>query len=240
MKQRAHIQSGFTLIELAIVLFILGLLLGAILPPLAAQIDQKTREKTQAQLDEINEVLLGFMLNSNNVLSKNRLPCPDCTDTSGNCSGMTDNDGIEDILAGDNCATEVGNLPWVTLGVKGTDDWGQRFIYRVTNDFSDLDDGTGCTPNTLNVSFALCSDGDIDINDDAGNAVAQNVPALVLSRGKNYLEAGSAFEQENTDADNIFVYMDFSSDAVNGYDDLMIWISPHILRTKMLNAGILP
>ena len=50
---RFNIQEGFTLIELAIVLFILGLLLGTILPPLAAQFEQKRREETQAQLDEI-------------------------------------------------------------------------------------------------------------------------------------------------------------------------------------------
>ena len=153
---------------------------------------------------------------------------------------MMPNDGIEDILAGDNCASEVGNLPWVTLGVKGTDAWGQRFILRVTNNFSDLDDGTGCTPNTLNVSFAFCSDGDIDVNDEGGNAVAQDVPALVFSRGKNYADVGSAFEQENTNGDNIFNYMEYRGDEANGYDDMMIWISPHILRTKMLNAGILP
>ena len=237
------LQNGFSLIELAIVLFILSLLLGSLLAPLSVQIEQERREGTQTQLDEIKEVLFGYTLNQNNALLKFRLPCPDCTDTSGGCAGMTANDGVEDIVA-NTCATEIGNLPWVTLGVKESDAWGQRFIYRVTDDFADVTDGAiippACTNSTLNVSFALCSNGDIDINDNAGNAVAQDVPALVFSRGKNYSEAGSAFEQENTDGDKDFIHTDFSGDDVNGYDDLMIWISPHILRTKLLNAGILP
>ena len=244
MARHYYNQAGFSLIELAIVLFILSLLLGSLLPPLSAQIEQKRREETQAQLDEIKEVLFGFTFNQNNALGKYRLPCPDCTDNTGNCSGMTANDGEEDIVSATTCATEIGNLPWVTLGVKQTDAWGQGFLYRVTDDFADVTDGAAipgsCTSSTLNVSFALCSDGDIDINDENGNPVAEDVPALVFSRGKNYAETGSAFEQENTDNDNVFVYMDYSDDSTNGYDDLMIWISPHILRTKMLNAGILP
>ena len=241
---RIKVQSGFSLIELAIVLFILSLLLGSLLPPLSAQIEQKRREETQAQLEEIKEVLFGFTFNKNNTLGKYRLPCPDCSDNTGNCTGMTANDGQEDILSATTCATEIGNLPWVTLGVRENDAWGQRFNYRVTDDFADVTDGASipvsCTSTTLNVSFALCSDGDIDINDNTGAAVAQDVPALVFSRGENYAETGSAFEQENTDGDKDFIYMDYSDDNTNGYDDLLIWISPHILRTKMLNAGILP
>lgn len=238
MIRNTRIQSGFSLIELAIVLFILSLLLGSLLPPLSAQIEQKRREETQAQLEDIKEVLFGF------ALKQSRLPCPDCSDnTSAGCSALSASeigDGKEDIISGDDCANESGNLPWASLGVRESDAWGQHFIYRVTNNFADSDDETSCTYNTLNVSFSLCSDGDILINDENGNTVAQYVPALVFSRGQNYADTGSTFEQENTDEDNTFIYMDYSNDNTNGYDDLMIWISPYLLRTKMLNAGILP
>ena len=250
-------QSGFSLIELAIVLFILSLLLVSLLPPLSAQFEQKEREQTQAQLEEIKEILYGFTFNQNSTISKNRLPCPDCRDNSVNCVAMTPNDGTEDILAGNTCASEVGNLPWKTLGVKENDAWGQRFTYRVTDDFADLADGAAipgaCTSTTLNVSFALCSDGDIQVYSSnvatagATGNVAQDIPVIVISHGKNWANTPTAEEEENyddstvgTDAQKKFVYRDFSADATVGYDDLMIWISPHILRTKMLNAGILP
>ena len=243
IKQKCN--CGFTLVELAMVLFIVTLLLGAILPPLATQIQQKQIEQTQAQLDEAKEVLFGYMFNQNNVLFTYRLPCPDCRDNTGNCAAMTANDGVEDILGGASCATAEGNLPWTTLGIRENDAWGQRFTYRVTSVFADVTDGANspgsCTDITLNVSFALCSDGDMTILDGAmGTNIATGIPAIVVSHGKNWADTPSTDETENLNNDANFVYRDFSSDSAKGFDDLIIWISPHILRTKMLNAGILP
>lgn len=248
--RRTAFQTGFSLIELAIVLFILSLILGGLLVPLTVQIEQKERELTQAQLEEIRDVLYGFIMVSNG--GRNRFPCPDCrTAGEGTCLAADVGDGQEDRNAGANniCKSEIGNLPWATLGIKGTDAWDQPFTYRVRSEFADDIDGTGdCTPNTVNVSFALCSIGDIDILDsNGGTAVAQDVPAIVISHGKNYSVAPTAHEEENYDDSTVggdtletFVDKDFSDDAVAGFDDLVIWISPHILRTKMLNAGILP
>jgi len=237
-------DEGFTLLELAVVLLITGLLLGGLLVPLSTQLEQGQRARTQAQLDEIREVLYGF------VVKNHRLPCPDCgNDAPGNCADVYATspahlgDGAEDIIAGDNCAHESGNLPWATLGVAGADAWGRHFTYRVSNHFADaVAGGAGCTPDTLNVSFGLCTDGDIDVIAAAGTSdyVAQFVPALVLSHGGNGMVTSSAHELENSDGDAVFVYRDFSGDATSGYDDMLVWISPHILRLKMLDAGILP
>ena len=259
MNTKRHIQ-GFTLIELAMVLLILGLLMSSFLTPLAARVEQQERNNTQIQLDEIEAILYGY------VLQNAYLPCPDCSDTTTeNCVTVNTNDpndindGVEDILANTTCATEVGNLPWVTLGVKSTDEWNNVFTYRVDDMFADRNiaatDGTPYSVGppvvqancqnisaTLNVSFSLCSDGEIIVLNSAGGTnLATNIPAIVVSHGKNFsLGAPTANETENLNNDTTFVDTNFSNNAITGVDDLVIWISPHILRTMSVKAGILP
>jgi len=238
------INNGFTLIELAMVLLILGLLMSSFLAPLAARVEQQERNNTQIQLDEIEEILYGH------VLQNAYLPCPDCTSTAGGCAAATANDGVEDtVVAGGGltCATEVGNLPWVTLGVKSTDEWNNIFTYRVDDTFADRNnattDGTGCAASaTLNVSFSLCSDGEIIVLNSAGGTnLATNIPAIVVSHGKNFsLGAPTANETENLNNDTTFVDTNFSNNAITGFDDMVIWISPYVLRTMSVKAGILP
>ena len=122
-------NSGFTLIELAVVIFIVGLLLAGILTPMATSIESERRE-TQAELyDDIEEALIGF------AIVNGRLPCPDCplgaAAAACTAGGNVINDGIEDqngTGTGNGCAVGVttnveGNLPWVTLGLAGTDPW---------------------------------------------------------------------------------------------------------------------
>lgn len=251
-------NTGFTLIELAMVLFILGLLLSSFLAPLAARVEQEERKNTQIQLNEIEEVIYGY------VLQNNHFPCPDCSNNTGGCAAATANDGAEDTVDGPGdsliCASEVGNLPWATLGVKSADEWDNGFTYRVDSDFSDRNDlsitpndqtadGTGCetASSTLNVSFSLCSDGDIDVwnmedtTDPDYESVAADIPAIVVSHGKNWRDGSpSNDEAENTDGDDNFVDKDYSQTSGSEFDDMLIWISPYILRTMAVKSGILP
>lgn len=236
-----HIRnSGFTLIELTMVLFILGLLLSSFLAPLAARVEQEERNNTQIQLDEIEEILYGH------VLRNNYLPCPDCSDNTGGCAAATADDGQEDRTVGI-CDTVEGNIPWADLGIKGTDEWNNIFTYRVDSEYADTTDGTplqaDCTglSVTLDVSFSLCSDGDITVLDSSGGGnVATLIPAIVVSEGKNWAVSTSADEAENTNGDATFVDKDYSATSGAEFDDMVIWISPHILRTMAVKSGILP
>lgn len=178
-------QSGFSLMELAVVLVIVALLLGGLLVPLGAQRDVEFMRATEKSLADIREALIGF------AAINGRLPCPaQATIASGAA-----NAGIEATIVSGGitycaCAaaastgvaawttacvapvaqasgdTVGGVLPWATLGLLETDAWGNRYTYRVSNFFArginpaETLFGTGCTPTTITVAsaaFALCS-----------------------------------------------------------------------------------
>jgi len=216
------VQSGFSLIEMAIVLVVVGLLLGGSLIPLSIQMEKKDRDATQKQLVNMREALIGF------ALTNGRLPCPD-----------TDGDGLMDGVA--TCVDIEGGFPWVDLGLGKQDAWGQPFTYRVTSNFADSADGTSCSASTPGVSFSLCSTGDITVFDGAaGNFVAINLPAIVLSQGKNWALSTSSHEAENTDGDTDFVARGYSNNTSSTFDDLLIWVPPNVLKSNMVSAGLLP
>jgi type II secretory pathway pseudopilin PulG len=257
--------AGFTLIELAVVLFLVSLVLGGVMTPLATRLEQEGRNNSEEKLKEIKANLIGY------ALINGHLPCPDCPGDvfDANCGAGTavSNDGIEDGVdttptpisprdtAADNfnvCAVDVGNVPWVTLGLTEFDVWGNRFVYSVDQTFADNTDGQtgdGCTATT-GISFTLCSDGNIDIFEEAAgtNAVAQNVPAIVYSRGANGEVYGgtdvptSADELENwwTDVDTNFVSTNYNQTTANEFDDMVIWLTTTSLIYKMVNAERLP
>ena len=89
-------NKGFTLIELAVVLFIVSLLLGGLLAPLSAQIQARRISDTNKSLHEIKEHLLGFA-----IIHNARLPCP-ATETDP----FNINYGLE------NCSVTEGFLPY--------------------------------------------------------------------------------------------------------------------------------
>ena len=215
-------QRGFSLIEMAIVLLVVGLLVGGSLIPLSVQIEKQDRDATQRQLDDIRVALIGF------VLSNGRLPCPD-----------VDNDGLGDGVA--SCTAVEGLFPWVDMGLGQQDAWGQPFTYRITNSFADASDGTGCTAPTVGVSLSLCSLGDITVFDSVGgNFVALALPAIVLSQGKNWAVTVSGDELENTDNDAVFVRRGYSNNSASTFDDLMIWVPTNVLKSNLVSAQLLP
>lgn len=236
--------TGFTLIEMAMVLLIVGLLLGGLLVPLTAQMEQRNISDTQKALSEIKEAITGY------ALANGQLPCPavPTTPTGQASAGIARTPPCTG-------ANSTGVLPWATLGVSETDAWGRRYTYRVTDYFADsIASATyGCVPSTPPSlsSFALCSSGTLNVLSAAsgGVTIAGNVPAIIISHGKNgagaytpqgtQLAVGSnADEQENSDGNADTNYVNHTPTST--FDDWVVWISPNILLNRMVAAGKLP
>lgn len=212
--------SGFTLVEMAVVLVILGFLLGGLLVPLSSQIEQKNYSVTQRDLADIKEAIIGYALSHPALDGNPYLPCPD----------SVGDDGIED-RAGTTCASPEGNLPWSDLGLPAQDGWGNRYRYRVTHlQFAD---------NSL--GFTLASNGNITIRDAAaGNIVANAIPVVIFSRGKNGAGAGADEAENSNIANTLIVSHEPSATAGNEFDDLVVWVPTGILFNRMVTAGLLP
>ena len=104
-------------------------------------------------------------------------------------------------------------------------------------------DGTtsACGAVTPGVSFELCAAGSVIVLDAAGgNTVAADAIVAIVSEAKNYGASASADEAENRDNDTVLVSHGYVSAAGSQYDDIVSWISPNILRAKMVSAGRLP
>lgn len=241
-------QYGFTLIELAIVLMIVGVLAGGIISTLGARIENSKRLETKKDLEVIKQALLGY------AYTNKYLPCPDApADTDSD--GDSDGDGISE--AGTNCPnttfiTTPGSLPWVTLGLGSADAWGNRYHYWVDYDFSGTD-GTFDLASDANGTVATRT-----IDGTSTTPLTSDAVAVIFSRGKNGYGAvgadyrfkaavpgtGHSDEADNDDGDSGFITRAPTPEGANtgggAFDDIVIWISEYELKAKMVEAGALP
>ena len=230
-------QCGFTLVELTIVLIIIGLLTSSLMPPLSAQIDQRSNNETRQQLNEMREALIGF------AVTNGRLPRP----------ATSLNNGLENPTACGSEADCTGFIPWNTLGIKKTDAWNKMIRYSVTREYA-------------NAAFTMTTLGSkkIQTRDSAGStsylvgaagscASSPCTPAVLFSFGKNNWgttpegtaiadnSTTNADEDVNAAATTVFFSRD-ASNVPNGgeFDDILVWIPPYVLFNRMVAAGKLP
>lgn len=228
-------QTGFTIVEIAIVLLVVGLMIGGLVAPLTSQLEQRRVTETQRVMDEAREALFGF------ALRNGYLPCP----------AISAIDGRED-RSGSVCNKRFGYLPWATLGVARLDGWGRVLAYSLTPAFGNsMGFFSLNTPRDITVATRGL-DGQIIPASDAND-----IPAVILSFGRNgygatsdqntrLLDAGidNVDEKTNLNSEGVaFVTRPASTDprAPGGeYDDLVLWISPNILFNRMVAAQKLP
>lgn len=229
-------QHGFTLVEIAIVLVVVGLLIGGLITPLSMQLEQRRVSDTQKALDEGREALIGF------ALRNGYLPCPAISASNG----LEDRDGPA--CTGNK---RQGYLPWATLGLSKLDSWDHLFRYSVTPAFA----------NSAQL-FKLNTPRDISIATRGSNGgltaatMSNDIPAVIMSFGKNGYGAtsdqgtqiadagnGNADEKLNQGAGLAFVTRQATDNpgAPGGsFDDQLVWVSPYILFNRMISAQRLP
>lgn len=226
MMNRGHMR-GFSLLEMAIVLVIVGFLLSGMLGGMSALQSAQRDDGTRRQLEEMRNALITF------ATINRRLPCPAAPATSETATGA----GLERAPTASGCTGgAAGAFPWATLGLQQTDTWGRRFSYRVSPAFS-----------RVAPAITLASVGDNTVRNVTAVDLATQVPAVIVSHGADgagsrsrlgaLAPAGTnASQLENSDADTIFV----SDIPSAGFDDHVVWVPSTTLMGRMLEAGVLP
>lgn len=115
-----HRAAGFTLTELAIVVFIVGLLLGGVVLTIEAQTTARSVADTEARLNLARDALVGF------AIQNGRLPCPATLASAGREALAVAPAGTPTLTDQEygECQVADGLLPALDLGLVPTDAQG--------------------------------------------------------------------------------------------------------------------
>lgn len=250
--------SGFSLVELAIAIFIMALLLGSILVPLQSQVRIRKLEETDRILAQAREALLGY------VAANGYFPCPASTTSNGQEASPNHANGTCNASVTSATAL-VGFLPAVTLGftpVDGSgyalDAWGlsqNRIRYAVanatvngiTNPFTRTNGMRNATMTSIQSATTLlyvCRTGTgVTTTGCAATTdeLSDNAVAVIWSLGENAPSGGAApHEDKNLNNTRVFVLAPYATTGAAIFDDQLTWIGPPVLFNRMVAAGLLP
>ncbi len=217
-----HNISGFTLLEMAVVLAVIALLLGGLLPTISSQIEQAQRKETRNALAEIKQALLGY------AIIYGELPCPTII-----ADPADPNYGIA--AATCNATTAEGYLPWRTLGVSEIDAWGLKrsatgdawvgyWRYRLDDNFD--------VPFTLTTDPVDALTIENNVGDTITAPLTDSPIAIVFSTGPDITPNG-----KNGGAFDVTYQSDIPRTT---FDDMLVLISRPQLFNRMVSAGRLP
>lgn len=255
-RKTADQQSGYSLVELAVVMLIVALLIGGLLLPLSAQQEVRNRAETERTLAEIQAALVGY------AIVAGRLPRPATSATNGAETATP-------------CTTDAlctGFIPWSTLGITKTDGWGKLIRYSVTPAYAG-----GATGTTL-ISLTSVANRTVITRDstgrtsylagngsclaaspftctDACTTADQCAAAVVFSHGKerfgtmdggtaNQVSSATSLDEIANDTGSTQFFSrtlnDNTGTSGGEFDDLMTWIPTYTIVNRLVAAGKLP
>ena len=166
-------QAGFTLIELAVVVLLIGLLATMGISSLKAQLASAAISATKKKQDTIKDALVAY-------LAKNkRLPCP-AIDEKG---GLDATVRITTASPPNNCITKFGIVPYTELGLPKSaalDGWENFFTYAVSPKWTATLNFNGCPYSDVGLNktciaanaFNVGNPGQITVNERITSASA--------------------------------------------------------------------
>ncbi len=218
-------NKGFSLIEMAVVLVILAFIIGSLVVPISTIRDTQKRDEAEQENQEITEAILGY------AMANGYLPCPASAATNGNENRNGSND----------CLTEHGFVPALTLGLRGMrddqgrllDPWNQPYRYSLTN-INNWEYAKNIQLNSTSPDYQICDQAGC-----AGTSVlASQVVFAVFSLGNDGAQTTTSPDQlENTDNDNDFVTRELTDATGTEFNDLIHWVSTHELVVQLVRAG---
>jgi len=254
-------HKGFTLLEVAIVLLIVGLLLSGGVHLLSTSSQVAKYKETQQTMQEIKEALIGLYIN------KRFLPCPDTdnppdgfgnyADASGTGSSSPRWSEASGTATNLSCAHPLrGWLPYNDIGIGGRGDaFGEPIKYVVNaTAFTSAATHGFCTSYQRGTDTTRIMIQDLSMPPSTAKTIGDWAAFALVSTGKNgrqtnagmsgaFTQEGGCLsvdvrEQENCDADNVLRYGNVMSDgSMVSFDDSVVWVSDMQLISQLRRVG---
>ncbi|MCW9012523.1 MAG: type II secretion system GspH family protein [Gammaproteobacteria bacterium] len=263
-------SKGFTLVEVAIVMLIIAFLIGAAIMPLRAQRESNNIKKAKADLQAIEEALYGFAITNGGLPCPSFPGLggqQDVLDANNNCTtgfhGFVPSVdlGLRGEVNCDGLLVDPWGQPY-RYSVTNSDAGnflGADFV-ATNNQIQQEAAQPGNNLSSLGPNLQICNNRLLPCN--AGSAAADfytnTAVATIFSLGRNWANAPSALESENAGeganiprsagcagpayriANDEFFYYMLPLETAPVFDDIVTWISPNTLYSRMLQAGRLP
>ncbi len=263
-------EQGFSLIEMAVVLLIMGLLLGGLLAPLSTRNQIERSTKNQEDMQAIRAALIGY------AVRHGRLPCPDTDIASPDGLENNTTPGLScDQAVGINASPSLaqqrrvvsGLLPYSDLGVGAFDSSGNRYLYTVSLTYADWAGDSALTGYDDPTPFPELTSTS---NPPPSGACAKARPDLAPRPTFTVCSKGGIRVLETAGDDNSLLYDDLPFMVVSAgfdanpagspnqqenldgdrtfvlrpqnsdFDDTLMWVPAAVLGLALVEAGQLP
>jgi prepilin-type N-terminal cleavage/methylation domain-containing protein len=256
MRRSIRRHAGFNLIELAVVLAIVGVLLGAVIRPVVADAENRVLDESRSVLDDARQALLGY------VAAQGYFPCPADDTSNGHEAGPATQH------ASGACLVWHGFLPAATLGLSSVDSQGyavdggrqpvnriryavtDQTIVGVTNAYTRVNGMRRVGVASLDSEDLLfvCANGADATATGCGTAttLTSKAVAVIWSVGGNAATGGTSVDElQNPNPtggskDRIFVSRPRTIAAGAAFDDIVYWIPVNAVVNRALAYGQLP